>query len=261
MKNKKLILLLIIVLLTPCIIFVSASSGKDIKITPWVNDFGNLLSSQEITELNNLITSISQNTTVEIAIVTFKSDDSRVQDIDPVLFAADIGEANGVGKGDTDNGIIILWIDGPSKSQSQGAIATGRGIESVITDAKSTSIGKAERHYLDDHQYYQGFQAIVLDIGKEINYQGNSSISITDQGLNLSNPPGWLIFILICIVVFILIILPLLNEGDGGVAGAVAGVATSSVFSGSSSSGGSGGGFSGGVSFGGGSFGGGGGKF
>lgn len=129
------------------------------KITPYVNDFANLLTLEEESNLNNLCSLLEKNITVEIAIVTVNSTEGE----DIVTYANRIGEESGVGKEDKDNGVVLLW----STETSQIAIAIGRGIESVLNDAKVGRIARESASYFSNGIYYSGFEFIILQIQNE----------------------------------------------------------------------------------------------
>lgn len=186
---KKLVLvLLFLVLVTPVLSYP--------KLTNYVNDFADLLSAEEETKLNEDVDGINIKYLVEIAIVTLQNTegDGRTN------YANRIGEENGVGKKGKDNGIVILWsLD----NEKGGAIATGRGIESLINDAKVTRIGRASRKHFDQGEYYQAFGFILNEIKVELDKaqtQGEPlATGSATQNLNFNN-------ILIVIAVLILIL-------------------------------------------------------
>jgi uncharacterized protein len=236
MKNKIIIYLLILIFLTN---FVSATP----KIEPYVNDFGKLLTQEQITTLNLLADEIEHNTSWEIAIVSVLN----TEGLDRLTYANNIGDENGVGKQEKDNGVVVLWSEGDERGL---AIATGRYSESVLNDAKVGRIARAARPYFDDKKYYEGFTNITLELKNEL--------IISPTASNLSNflTPNVLTNdkILICIIIVLLLfwyfIFPLFNSTNTD---------QISIGSSSGSSSGSGGGFSSG-GFSGGSFGGGGAK-
>lgn len=153
------------------------------KLDNYVNDFANLLSPEEEAKLNEGIHNINFNYSVEIAIVTLLNTegDGRTN------YANRIGEENGVGKKGKDNGIVILWsLD----NEKGGAIATGRGIESILNDAKVVRIGRASREYFDNDKYYQAFEFILDEIKVELDKaqkQGDElAIGSTSKSINLN---------------------------------------------------------------------------
>lgn len=130
-------------------------------LTEYVTDNANILTSFEEESLTGKIKEIESNTTVEIAVVTLPTTNGE----ELTMFANKLGEKNGVGKEETDNGVIILWS---LKNENGGAIAIGRGIESTLNDAKVGRIGRESKQYFDIGRYYNGFDYILNEINKEI---------------------------------------------------------------------------------------------
>jgi len=210
------------------------------KIEPYVNDYGNLLTREQISSLNILADKIEQNTTWEIAIVTVPN----TEGLDRLDYANRLGDENGVGKKDKDNGLVVLW----SESDDRGlAIASGRYSESIFNDAKLGRILREARSYFDEGNYYEGFLNITLELEKEIKDTNNTPSTDTDG--------DFFIFILIGGMVIIFIIWAVFHSSGSESESSYSG----SSYSGSSSSGSFGGRSSGSFGgFGGGSFGGGG---
>jgi uncharacterized protein len=215
------------------------------KIEPYVNDFAHLLTSDEIIKLNIQADLIEQNTSYEIAMVTVQNTEGQ----DRIEYANKIGDENGVGKKDKDNGVVILW-----SVEDGGAIATGRYSESILNDAKVARIGKAARPLFDEGKYYEAFSQILSDVDKEIVASQDGSVT-NSTGLNPSGSGdgGINIILVIFVIVGAFYFLKLLGASD-----LFSGLAIGSVLSSSGSSSSS---SSSGGSFGGGSFGGGGSKF
>jgi uncharacterized protein len=215
------------------------------QIVPYVNDFANVLTSEEETNLNLLCDEIEQNTTWEIAIVTIPNTEGQ----DRIEYANKIGDVNGVGKKDADNGIVVLWsLD----NEKGGAIATGRYSESIFNDAKVGRMGRESRPLFDEEKYYDGFMFIVNEIKKEINVDGTISLKVPEAHID-----DYILWIIIgAALIFGIIILPIINSSSSSnnSSGSYGGVSTLGGW-GHSSGGSSSGGFSLG------SFGGGGGKF
>lgn len=244
-KGNKIFIIAILFLFSIC--FVSATVPK---IEPYVNDFAHLLTSDEISKLNIQCDLIEQNTSYEIAIVTVQDTGGE----DRIQFANKIGDENGVGKKDKDNGVVILWSIG---DDAGGAIATGRYSESILNDAKVARIGKAARPLFDQGKYYEAFSQIVADIDKEIVASQDGSVTnstgLNPGGSSGSDGSGLMLFIIIIFGIFVFLKIIGASDIFTGIAiGSVLGRGSSGGLSSSSSSGGS---------FGGGGFGGGGGKF
>ena len=253
MENKNLW-----IILTALLVLSLSAAAEYPKLTGYVNDYAGILSPAEKSSLTDIINEFEKNSSVEIAIVTVPDTGGE----DRVLYASRIGDANGVGKADTDNGVVVLWS---MDNEKGGAIATGRGIESVLNDAKVSRIGRDSRDLFDSGHFYEGFRTIIFEIEKETSGE-YSGASKTDDS------PGPLLGVLLIAVLIIglIIIIMLIGRPVGKPRSKDYWMATSylgtrnwnawnPIGGGSGSVGGGfGGGFGG---FGGGSFGGGGGKF
>lgn len=245
------------ILLLFLLILVASVQAQYPAVTQPVSDFANILSPQEEAALTLMINEIQQNSTVEIAIVTVQntSGDGRVN------YAARVGEQSGVGKKGLDNGIVILYsLD----NEKGGAIATGRGIGSILNDAKVARIGRDSKQYFDSGEYAKGFGFILEQIGQEViksgEYSGaNCYFNGQPTDCKVAVKYSAIVFALIIIVIVIIIFssrrFGKFGPGVGGFyGGAMAGGLGRGGFGGGGFSGGGGG-------FGGGGFGGGGGKF
>ena len=238
---KKINIIIILILLN--IFLINAYP----TIKPYVNDFANVLTPEEEGQLNAYLGLIEEQSTYEIVVLTVENTEGE----DRILYANRVGEENGVGKADTDNGLIIMWS---MDNEQGGAIAVGRGAESIFNDAKVARIGRDSRHFFDDEQYYDGFINIIDDIYQELNVTVNTH-DITHPNDDEVN--GIIVFIIVVIAIFLIILILSGGRLSDLIAIFLISDIISSMTRGGRSSGGS---FSGG-SFGGGSFGGGGGKF
>jgi len=290
-KQTKILEISLAALLLVLMVANIISAAADIpRIEPYVNDFASLMTSDQIVQLNVLCDSIENVTTYEIAIVTVPSTGGE----DTVQFANKIGDQNGVGKKDQDNGIVVLWSLSNNKG---GAIATGRGSESILNDAKVGEIGRASRHFFDEGNYSAGFIYIVNEINNVIVQSQNESAAALTGGENSNGDDGTGMIIVFSIISFSLVVMFIAiflgnredygsNDEDKGytkrkgkngkyryysgtgrsyataaAACAAAALISDNDDSDSDSDDSSSGGFSGGGSFGGGSFGGGGSHF
>ena len=223
-----------------------------------VNDFAGLMTPEQEQSLTDKLMQINQDSSVEIAVVTVQSTDGE----DRLDFANHIGENNGVGKKATDNGVVLLWS---VENENGGAIAPGRGIESILNDAKVVRIGKTARPLFDQGKIYEGFDQMIdgvkAEVSKSGEYQGTpEQPDINTLTVNSDLPPiVWAIIIIIGIFILLAVLSSVASDDFGGGGGSFRGGGY--IGGGFSGGGFSSGGGSGGFSFGGGSFGGGGGHF
>jgi len=126
--------------------------------TGTVNDYANIITPEWKTQIETLISSIQQNTTAEIAIVTVESlDDSTVEELG-LQYLTEWG----VGKKGTDNGVVILVAPNERKYR----IEVGYGAEGVITDARAGRIGRdILALYFKEGKYGEGLYNAVEEIG------------------------------------------------------------------------------------------------
>ena len=230
-------------------IFLSAQRFPDQPDPPQlVNDFADALSSSEEERLESKLVAYSDTTSTEIAVILVRT----INDEDPNLYAAELGETWGVGRKGKDNGLVFLV----AVDDRQMAIQNGYGLEAVLTDYDTKMI--IENYIIPEFKqgdYYGGIDSgtdqIILLLAGEFQGSGNRRGADPRQGIPV-------IVIIIILVVLISIFRNRgggrgLRGGGGYWIGGMGGFGSSGGFGGGSSFGG--GGFGG---FGGGSFGGGG---
>lgn len=223
-----------------------------------VNDFTGLLNPQEQNALEAKLYNYYDTTSTQIYVVTVNTLDGQ----DIAEYSALMGQKWGIGQKGKDNGILLLIKPKNEEGKGQVFIATGYGMEGVITDAMSRRI--IEQQILPafrEGKYYEGID------------QGTNTIIALASGLYKGEKKSKSGGAFGAILFFGLLIFMLLLGRRGGSGGKTFSSRGSSLpfwmllgassfgnfSSGSGSFGGGGGGFGGGFSGGGGgSFGGGG---
>ena len=210
-----------------------------------VNDFGQVLSAAEEERLEQKLLAYSDSTSTEIAVVTI----GTINDEDPNLYAAELGEKWGVGRKGKDNGLVFLVAVQDRKM----AIQNGYGLEGTLTDYETKLI--IENYILPEFRqgnYYagidEGTDQIFLLLAGEFKGTGNRRGNDERKGIPF--------FVLILILIIIFSIFRRRGGGRGLRGGGGYWIGGMGGFGGGSGGGGFGGGGFGG--FGGGSFGGGG---
>jgi uncharacterized protein len=176
------------------------------KITPYVNDYANILTPNEITQLNLQVDQIEKNTTYEIAIVTILN----TEGMNEIEYANRIGDENGVGKKELSNGMVILL----SMETRKIVIGTGRGSEGIINDAKAGRIIDKAVPNFKEGNYYEGFSSILNDLNSEITSKDVVPIVKENPPSPNSDFSWWLLLIPMGLFIFILILKPLLAGED-----------------------------------------------
>ena len=124
------------ILLTP---FTSKALTVEEVINPqtssnrWVTDMADILSQDTEAELNRLITNLEKTNGAEIAVVTVP--ETAPAD-SPKAFATQLFNHWGIGKAESDNGILFLV----STADRRVEIETGYGIEGILPDAQVGNI-------------------------------------------------------------------------------------------------------------------------
>ncbi len=129
----------------------------------WVNDFTDLFTPAQQTELDSLITAFEKATTVEMAIVTIDSTVTSRNGFDDYITA--LGNRWGVGKQETKNGVVI----GICPSYKRIRISTGMGIMQQLTDQETKAIIDniiLPQYRLGD--YFNGTKLGLLAVMKEL---------------------------------------------------------------------------------------------
>lgn len=118
--------------------------------TRFVSNPDGILSSSTVAALDRELLSLRRATTAEVAVVAVDDIDSGT-DIDQ--FATDLFTKWGIGKADTDNGVLVLLV----KDQRKVTIRTGQGSEAVVTDlAAGRIIRNVMTPYFRQGNYDQG---------------------------------------------------------------------------------------------------------
>jgi uncharacterized protein len=126
----------------------------------YVNDFENVLTTEQVKKLTELITLYEQKTTNEIAVVTINSIEPY-SDFDQ--YAVDLSKEWGVGKKEKNNGLTIVL----SKSLRKIRISTGTGTERILTDEICKSIiDQFMVPKFKEGQYYEGISFGLAELLK-----------------------------------------------------------------------------------------------
>lgn len=213
-----------------------------------VNDFAEVLAPQRKAQLEEKLLRYNDTTSTEIAVVIVKT----INDEDPNLYAAELGEEWGVGRKGKDNGLVFLVAVDDRKM----AIQNGYGLEGTLTDLETKLI--IEDYVIPEFKkgdYYAGIDEGTDQIIKLLAGEFEGKPNRKSKGKRFP----W-----VAIVIFGIIVMMSLRKKGGGGRGSGGyrggGGYWIGGFGGGSSFGGSSGGFGGGGfgGFGGGSFGGGG---
>jgi uncharacterized protein len=126
------------------------ASAQDVPaVFLYVNDFAGVLTSQEISTLEDICYELDLYNSDELAVVVVNT----TQPIGIDTYAFRVFDENGIGKESKDNGVLLLI----STEERLWRIEVGYGLEGVLNDAKVGSIGRENLEpYLEVEDYYPG---------------------------------------------------------------------------------------------------------
>jgi uncharacterized protein len=177
------------------VFLISLASAQQIPTyqDKYVNDFANVLSSQQVGELRNIFGFVDENTTAEIVFVSISNCSG-----DPDSYSMQIADNWKPGKKDKDNGLIILYC----QTENKVVVKTGYGLEGILPDSK---IGRfLDDYYLpqkDSGNVSQGIVDFSKAISEEISKNREEVLS-TQHTFNY----GTLLIVFIVLVLIALLI-------------------------------------------------------
>lgn len=213
-----------------------------------VNDFAQLFDNVQSRNLEQILRNYQDTTSTQIYVVTV----TDLKGYDVADFAVRLGEKWQIGQKDKDNGVLILIKPRVANERGRVFIATGYGVEYILTDARvGRIIDQDMMPYLQGGDYYNATTAAVDRI--------MSYLSGEFQG-DPDEAPAENMYSAIIIILFIIFLFYLSSKGRGG-KGPMIGGGLGGFLGGMLGGGRSGGNWGGGGGFGGGFGGGGGGRF
>ncbi len=106
----------------------------------FVYDYADILNDGQEQQLNRELVAFKDTTSNVIIVVTHPDLFGEA----PWRFATDLGQAWGVGKGDKDNGLVMVIKPKTASSRGEAFIATGYGLEGAIPDITANRIVDGE---------------------------------------------------------------------------------------------------------------------
>ncbi|MCQ2209527.1 MAG: TPM domain-containing protein [Paludibacteraceae bacterium] len=130
MKN---ILITLLLLITPMVLSAGVYSAEDVPMihlqdkTRYVCNPDNILNSDSVYVMDTMLANLEATTGIEVLVVAVE----QIADGDCYNFAFNIGQNNGVGKENKDNGLVIVL----STKDRCVQFVTGYGLEEFLPDA------------------------------------------------------------------------------------------------------------------------------
>ncbi len=103
-----------------------------------VNDFADILSSDQENALEARLVAFDDSTSTQIAVVTV----ADLEGADASEYATELAHRWGIGQAGKDNGVLILVKPKTAESRGEYHIAVGYGLEGAIPDVYASRIGR-----------------------------------------------------------------------------------------------------------------------
>ena len=176
----------------------------------YVQDFANLLSEQERTELRSIGRSIENQTTAQIAVLTIDSIGDRTIE----EYANEAFRQYGIGNKEKNNGVLLIIGMNPSPGMDKRPlrIEVGYGLEGRLPDGKVGRIlDEVTIPYLQNQEQNRAIietykvlaNEVLTEYGIEegqLSVQQPAQQTTEDVGLGI---PSWLLIIVVVIVLFL----------------------------------------------------------
>lgn len=177
------------------IAILSINAAALVKLNSYVNDYANIIDTQQESEINNLIIQTEKNTSAEIVIVTIESLEGETIE----NYAVKLFEENQIGKKDKDNGILILI----AIKEREYRVEVGYGLEGAVPDAYKVRIGtRILEPYFKQGKYGEGLYLATKEISAIIH--GESPGIIAKSTKEIVQKEIIPIIIIIITIIFIL---------------------------------------------------------
>ncbi len=166
-----------------------------------VNDFANMMTPEEQSQLEAKLLNYERTTSNEITIVTIID----LGDYDVSDFAIKLGKAWGIGKSGKNNGVVVV----ASLKNHKINISTGKGLEGALTDLTCGHIIRNEMApAFKEHNYFQGFSKAADAIIAAT--KGEYKADAKEQKQHI---PFTAIIIIIVVIIFVI---RMIGRGGGG---------------------------------------------
>jgi uncharacterized protein len=214
---------MVLVLLLVCSAQASDQLLNSLRPNGPVNDFANVISATEESQLSALLTELQQKTGDAVVVVTLPTlDGGQIDDFSNRLF-----ERWGIGQKGKDNGILLLGATQEGRG-NRLRIEVGYGLEGVINDAAA---GRILDNYVvpawNQKKYGTALVAGATVLAQQVAADKDIELSGVpkydsrpQQTRRKSNPVGTIILVIVFIYMAIrhpqLLLLILLSSGRGG---------------------------------------------
>lgn len=181
------------------------ANASDIDSTIYVTDDANMLSKEEELQLEKILASLEQQTSIEYAVVTTNSLEGKsIEEVANQTF-----RKMGLGKKDKDNGLLLFISKGDRKFR----LEVGYGLEGVIPDTVASHIIGTMTPFFKESKYADGITNALSGTFDALQKSGEyKGLDINNQ-YNLKYQDDSIVFDKESITIFFLVFLGIIFLG------------------------------------------------
>ena len=146
---------------------------SSLQYSNYVNDFAHVLSSQTVSDLDDVCLQIDQKTHAQVAVVTINSLDGS----DIESYAVDLFHRWGIGNKATNRGVLILLAVKDHKYRFE----VGYGLEPILPDGKVGGFGREAVPSLKQNDYDGAVKLMTLRVANTIAQDSGVQLTGTSQ--------------------------------------------------------------------------------
>lgn len=168
----------------------------------YVSNPDNIIRTETVTTIDSVLATLEYQSTAQVAVVLLNS----IGDMDPFDFAQELFDSWGIGKAQTDNGLLILLV----KDKPTIRFHTGDGLEGVLPDAvcKRIQMEKMVPYFREDNYDEAMLQGVIAvsDILSDPESREVVAGSESSEELPLYNLTVWVILLWVVIVLITFVV-------------------------------------------------------
>ena len=173
--------------------------------TNWVNDYVNILTDSQETQINSKISNFEKQTDIEISFALV--DTLNGKDIES--FSNELFKIWGVGKANRNNGLLVVI----APNERKWRIETGYGLESYLSDGQAYSFGNSNfKPNFKQGNYYKGIDDFLTQVTSHLGTSSWEDRVAYTQRVEQERKEAWsnfwwttlyVVLSIICLIIFV----------------------------------------------------------
>lgn len=175
--------------------------------TNWVNDYVNILTDSQETQINSKISNFEKQTDIEISFALV--DTLNGKDIES--FSNELFKIWGVGKANRNNGLLVVI----APNERKWRIETGYGLESYLSDGQAYSFGNSNfKPNFKQGNYYKGIDDFLTQVTSHLGTSSWEDRVAYTQRVEQERKEAWsnfwwttlyVVLSIICLIIFVVL--------------------------------------------------------